>query len=164
MGERMRVVALVAALGSGLVAGALFAFSAFVMAGLRRLAPPAGMAAMQSINVTAVRPPLMTAMFGTAAACVGVAVWAITQWGSRASWLALIGALVYLVGVIGVTAAANVPRNDRLAATAVDASDAARVWDRYLVEWTAWNHVRVVSGAVAVVLLVLAMTASGRRA
>lgn len=36
--------------------GVLYAFSSFVMAGLKRLPPDHGMTAMQSINVTAVRP------------------------------------------------------------------------------------------------------------
>jgi len=163
MGERMRLVALVAALGSGLVGGALFAFSGFVMAGLRRLAPRDGMAAMQAINVTAVRPPLMTAMFGTAAACLGLVVWALIDRTGRSSWLALAGGVVYLVGVVGVTVAANVPRNDRLAAIAPDAPHADVFWARYLTEWTAWNHVRVVSGVAAAVLLILAMTGSRGR-
>jgi hypothetical protein len=40
-----------AALGSGLVAGIFFAFSAFLMTALSRLPPLQGIAAMQSINV-----------------------------------------------------------------------------------------------------------------
>lgn len=44
---------LVAALGSGVVAGVFFAFSTFVMKALGHLSPPIGMAAMQSINVAA---------------------------------------------------------------------------------------------------------------
>jgi hypothetical protein len=48
---------LVTALGCGLVAGAFFAFSTFVMAALRRLKPEEGIAAMQSINILAVNGP-----------------------------------------------------------------------------------------------------------
>ena len=53
------------ALASGLVGGVLYAFSSFVMAGLRQLPTAQGMAAMQSINVTAVRPGLMVPFIGT---------------------------------------------------------------------------------------------------
>jgi uncharacterized membrane protein len=42
------VATLVGALGCGLVAGIFFAFSRFAMAGLRRLEPAQGIAAMQS--------------------------------------------------------------------------------------------------------------------
>jgi uncharacterized membrane protein len=67
-------------LGCGLSAGALFAFSSFVMNALAR--PPAaqGIAAMQSINVVAVTPLLMTALLGTAVACAALAVWALADW------------------------------------------------------------------------------------
>lgn len=41
-----------AALGCGLIAGVFFAFSTFVMKGLARIPTEAGVAAMQSINVT----------------------------------------------------------------------------------------------------------------
>jgi uncharacterized membrane protein len=45
------IVTLLSALGSGLIAGVFFAFSAFVMKALARLPPAQGIAAMQSINV-----------------------------------------------------------------------------------------------------------------
>ncbi|MHC5767612.1 MAG: hypothetical protein ACYTXI_18715 [Nostoc sp.] len=45
------------ALGCSLVAGVLFAFSTFVMNdALARLQPKEGIAAMQSINITAINP------------------------------------------------------------------------------------------------------------
>jgi uncharacterized membrane protein len=42
---------LLSVLGSGLVAGAFFAFSTFVMKALAALPAPQGVSAMQSINV-----------------------------------------------------------------------------------------------------------------
>lgn len=48
---------LITALGCGLVAGAFFAFSSFVMAALKRLSTAEGIAAMQSINILAITPP-----------------------------------------------------------------------------------------------------------
>ena len=65
------------ALASGLVGGVLYAFSSFVMAGLKRLPPAQGMAAMQSVNVTAVRPGLMIPFVGTMIAA--------SPWRSRPS-------------------------------------------------------------------------------
>jgi len=58
----------------------------------------------------------MTALFGTALACLGLAVWAVVAWGqSPAPWV-LAGSGLYLAGAIVVTIAANVPLNDALAA------------------------------------------------
>ena len=85
-------VSLVTAVGCGLVAGVFFAFSGFVMAGLDRLPAGDGVAAMQSINRPALRPPLMIAIFATAAMCVGLAMWAVSAWGDRRAGLALAAA------------------------------------------------------------------------
>jgi uncharacterized membrane protein len=71
---------LFAALGCGLVAGVFFAFSSFVMNALGRLPPAQGIAAMQSINITAVTPVFMTAIFATAAACLFLAVSSVLKW------------------------------------------------------------------------------------
>lgn len=78
-------VTLVTAVGCGLSAGVFFAFSAFVMPALGRLPPAQGIAAMQSINKLAVTPAFMTALFGTALACLGLAVWALVAWGPHAT-------------------------------------------------------------------------------
>ncbi|GAB4198563.1 MAG: hypothetical protein Fur006_48470 [Coleofasciculaceae cyanobacterium] len=59
------VLKLFAALGCGLVAGVFFAFSTFVMSALARLQAAQGITAMQSINITAINPPFMVALFGT---------------------------------------------------------------------------------------------------
>ena len=56
---------LVTALGCGVIAGVFFAFSTFVMCALARLPAAQGIAAMQSINVLAMTPPFMIAMFGS---------------------------------------------------------------------------------------------------
>ncbi len=142
---------LATALGCGLVAGVFFAFSAFVMDGLQQLPAAQGIAAMQSINRTAVTPVFMAALFGTALACLALAAWARRPW-------VLAGAALYLVGAIGVTIAFNVPRNDRLAALAPDGATAAHEWARYVDAWTAWNHVRGVAALGAAALLTVALT------
>ena len=74
----------VAALGSGLIAGVFFAFSTFVMKALTQLPAPAGIAAMQSINVAAITPVFMTVLFGPALACVALAVTVAVR--IRAPW------------------------------------------------------------------------------
>jgi len=145
------------ALASGLVGGVLYAFSSFVMAGLRRLTPEQGMAAMQSINVTAVRPGLMIPFFGTMIASAAVAVTAVADWNGIVSMWLLAGAASYVFGTFAMTAAYHVPRNNRLEATSVDAPEAASVWSRYLEEWTRWNHFRSAAALVAAAALIVAI-------
>ena len=150
-------VTLGTALGCGLSAGVFFAFSAFVMPALGRLPSGQGIAAMQSINKLAVTPAFMTALFGSALACAGLIAWSVVAWGERpAPWL-LAGGVLYLLGAIAVTIAANVPLNDALAATRPDGAGAADRWSGYLRRWTAWNHLRAAAALAATGLLIVAL-------
>jgi uncharacterized membrane protein len=115
----------VAALSCGLMAGVFFAFSAFVMKALARLPPAQGIAAMQAINVAAITPAFMGALFGTPALCLALAVTALLRWGEPGAVWLLVGGLLYLVGAIVVTMAFNVPRNNALGALAADSTDGA---------------------------------------
>ena len=145
------------ALACGLMSGALYAFSAFVMAGLGRLPSEQGIQAMQSINVTAVRPGFMTGFFGTTLACVAVAISAIVNWDQNVSIWLLLGAGLYLVGMFVVTVAYHVPQNNKLAATSPTGKDAEEVWSHYLTEWTKWNHLRWISSLAAAAVLTIAL-------
>ncbi len=151
------VLTLLAALGCAMMAGVFFAFSTFVMPALRRLPVTEGIAAMQSINQLAVTPAFMAALFGTAVACLGLAARLAISWGERPVALVLAGSALYIVGVIGVTIARNVPLNDRLATLHPQGADAAGHWDEYVTKWTAWNHVRAVASLAAAATLTLAL-------
>lgn len=148
-------VAGVAAVGAGLVGGVFFAFSTFVMQGLGRLPARDAARAMQEINVTAVRPALMTLLFGTAAVCVAAIVVGVRQWGSSPSLWLIAGGLLYLIGTVGVTIALNVPLNDRLAA--LDPTAAAAEWPAYLRDWVRDNHLRTLSSTAAAASFVVAL-------
>lgn len=155
----LTLVTLCTAVGSGLAAGVFFAFSTFVMPALARLPADQGVAAMQAINVAAINRWFMGVLFGTALACVALAVAPLLGGRVPGRWLVLGGAAVYLAGIVVVTAVFNVPRNDALAAVPAGGPAAAALWARYLAEWTAWNHVRTAAGVVATALLVAAMAA-----
>jgi uncharacterized membrane protein len=155
------VILIAAILGTGLVAGVFFAFSGFVIQGIDRLPDEDSARAMRGINVTAVRPPLMVALFGTGLVAAVVAGFAFTGALGAGMWWAVGAAAVYVVGTIGVTAAANVPRNNRLAAApATEASALASAWTEFRPGWQSWNHVRTFTSAAACVGFVLALLAS----
>jgi uncharacterized membrane protein len=163
MTKNWEVVTVAAAVGCGTVGGVFFAFSGFVMSGLTRLPAAQGIAAMQSINVTATRPPLMLALFGSAALCVALIVRAITGWGDRTAALLLAGAVLYLAGAVLVTIAWNVPLNNHLASLPVQAPDAAGQWHSFVRGWTIANHVRAAASLAALACLAAALLA-GRSA
>jgi uncharacterized membrane protein len=150
---------LVTALGCGLSGGALFAFSSFVMQGLARLQPQQGLAAMQSINITAITPVFMTALFGTAVASLALAVWALADWNDSYGPYLVVGSALYLAGPIGLTMTYHVPRNNALAKMDPTGPEAAGLWARYLREWTRMNHVRVVGALAAAAAFTVALQA-----
>jgi uncharacterized membrane protein len=151
MSRTWEVLTAAGIVGSGLLAGVFFAFSAFVMGGLRRLPESGGAAAMRSINVTAVRPPLMIALFGVSALCVAMIVRALATWSQPGAGTLLAGATLTIVGALGVTSAINVPLNDRL-------ESGATTWSRFLAGWEPANHARtVLCLAGCAVLLVAAI-------
>ena len=148
---------LVTALGCGLNAEVFFAFSGFVMKALARLHPAQGVAAMQAINVAAVAPAFMAALFGTAVACGVLAVWAPLAWDERFAPYLLVGSLLYLVGTVLLTIAYHAPRNEALARVEPHVADAESHWVRYLSGWTAWNHVRAAASIAGAATLTVAL-------
>lgn len=155
----LRVLIGVAAVGSGLIGGVFFAFSGFIMPALVRLPAPTGAAAMQSINVTAVAAPLMIALFGTAAAAVAVPL--VARWaGCGGSTLTLLwlASGCYLLGPIVVTVAANVPLNNRLAATAAT-TFTTESWRHWVTAWSGFNLIRTLAGLAAAALYGAALSA-----
>ena len=151
---------LVAALGCGLVGGAFFAFSTFVMRALGRIPAAQGIAAMQSINVAVITPSFMGALFGTGVMCLILAIASLPSWPASWALYVLAGSVLYLVGTVLVTIVFNVPRNNALAAVDQASADGARVWTEYLRSWTAWNHVRTAAALAAAACLIMALLLS----
>jgi uncharacterized membrane protein len=155
--EFLPTLTLLAALGSGLIAGVFFAFSSFVMKALSRIPAAEGIAAMQSINVVVLNPVFLSVFVGTAAACLIAIVFAWLRWNQPGAGYLLAGGLLYLIGTFLVTVAFNVPRNDVLAAVAPVDPESAKLWAGYVSSWTAWNHVRTVAALAAAASFSLAL-------
>jgi uncharacterized membrane protein len=153
----MFALKLFAVIGYGLVAGVFFAFSTFVMPALARLKPNQGITAMQAIDITAINPLFMFAIFGTAAACLFIAIASLSKWHQPNSAYLLFGSLLYLVGAVLVTMVFNVPLNDALAKVEPSSTEGASLWARYLTDWTIWNHVRTLAALAAATLLTITL-------
>ena len=94
--QLLPALTLAAALGAGLIAGAFYAFSTFVMRALLRVPPLEGMAAMQSINVAGINPLFLGVFLGTAAACAATGGMAGLRWERRGAGSLLAGSLLYV--------------------------------------------------------------------
>ena len=153
------VLAVVAAVGAGVMGGVFFAFSVFVMRALDRLPPLQAVAAMQAINVTVITPLFLLGFVGTALLSVAVLVVVVTGGFAGSALLGAAGGVAYLIGTFGLTAAYNVPRNNRLEQYG-DSAEGVEYWPAYRRQWTLANHVRTAAGIVAALLLTLAVLPS----
>jgi uncharacterized membrane protein len=104
-----------------------------------------------------INPWFLGAFLGTAGVCAVLVVIALINWQDPGAALLLTGALLYLVGTFLVTMLFNVPLNDALAAVPAESTESAGLWQRYLTDWTNWNHVRTIAALAAAALLTLGL-------
>lgn len=138
----------------GVMAGFFFAFSNTVMPGLDLMPGTDAMQAMQNINI-AVRNPVFFAIFaGTPILSVALAAMTLmNRRHRRTGLLLLVTMLIYVVGVVALTASINVPMNRSLALLSLMTETDWLAWSG---DWTLSNHARTVASVVSLLLAVLA--------
>lgn len=111
---------------------------------------------MAAINRIIVNPWFLLLFMGTAACCVALT---FLVWGGEREGRVLIlsGCALYLGGIIGITAAVNVPLDERLEKALGNVAEARDLWPEYLRRWTPWNSVRAFCGMLAAALFALAV-------
>ena len=144
------ILTVLTALGAATFGGALFAFSAFVMHALDRTPTRAAVEAMQQVNLSAPRAPLVVVMLGTTGLAIATAVL------SR-SPLVIAGCAAFLAS-IAITGLFHIPRNDALGDVDADGPDAAAAWARYSGPWQRGNHVRTAAALGGALLLMISLT------
>jgi len=143
------VLTVLTAVGAATFGGALFAFSAFVMHGLDRTPTRSAVEAMQHINLSAPRAPLVVVMIGTTGLAVATAVL------SR-SPLVVAGCAAFLAS-IAITGLFHIPRNNALADVDATGPDAATAWAAYSGPWQRGNHVRTAAALGGALLLMASL-------
>ena len=145
----LTLLLIVASVGAGLMGGLFFIFSNTIMSAFDRLPAGGGVPAMQRINEVILNPVFFLFFFGTAVLSLALLVASLAHLERPGAWLACAGALLYLLGCMGVTMVFNVPLNNKLAAVPATATDLVAQWQAYRVPWTLWNHVRTIACALA---------------
>lgn len=153
MDKFILILTIVAALGSGLIAGMFYIFSTAIMKAFGRLPATEGIAAMNSINVAIINPMFLGVFMGTGAICAVLAISSILRWQLSGSGYLLAGAALYIIGCLFVTMIFNVPLNNALAAAPADTD----LWAKYLADWTFWNHVRTAASLASAALFTIAL-------
>ena len=141
---------------SALVGGVFKAFSEFIMAGLARTEPSAGIEAMQQINRTVLRTEFVAALIAIAVISSLFGVYAMLAVSGTAKFVILLAALVYVPTVFLVTVAGNVPMNNRLDVLDKSTTASATYWAHYGRVWIRLNHVRTLGCIVTAGLYTVA--------
>jgi len=141
----------------GLSTGVFFAWSCSVLPGLKLLSAREYILAFQSMN-RAIQNPVFLLCFLGAGIALPVATW--MHRGESVRWgLLLAASVVYIVGVLGVTMAGNVPLNealDKFDAGTATAAQMARQRELFEGPWMALHNWRSVAAVVSFMLSVLA--------
>lgn len=145
---------------AGLVAGLLYGWMVSVLPGLARTDDQTFVSSMQAINRAIINPAFVIIFL---VAPVIFAASAVVSWRAgevrRAVWLGA-GACIYLVGVLGVTFASNVPLNNKLDGFDLATANAEALANQraaFEAPWTRWHAVRTAMSAAAMVSVAVAV-------
>jgi len=146
-----------AIVAASLVSGVFLTFSDFVMRSLRGAGAESGIKVMQIINREVLATLFMVLLLGLAVVSLFLAGYAGLWISGSVSAMVVVGSLLYLVGVFGVTLVFNVPMNQRLETMDCASNEAMDYWARiYLPRWTFWNSVRTAASAGTAICILIA--------
>lgn len=146
-----------AAVSAGVMAGVYFTFSAFAMRSFAALGEEYGARAMQSLNRVILQSAFLPLFMLSSLVCAALVVLALLGQADAAQVEVLAGGALYVVGMFVVTAAGNVPLNNRLDTADVTSAEGRAVWADYQKRWIRLNHVRTAACTLSCVLLVQAL-------
>lgn len=147
----MELILMIAGLAAALVAGVFLSFSDFIMRGLAQASSSQGAAGMVGLNRTVYRSVFMVLLLGLVPVSCALGLLAAWQLQGAARVLTLVGAVVYLIGVLAVTGMGNVPMNNRLDAMDGQLRETADYWPRYAQRWTQLNHARTAGSTLTAI-------------
>ena len=145
----------------GLVAGLFYSYDCSVIGGLGNLTDREYLSAFQSINRAILNPYFFISFMGSLV-MLPVAAWMSYKDGQAASFYYLLSAaILYAVGVFGITMAGNVPLNnmlDKFDITHASAEAIKGMRQRFEVKWNLLQHARTYAAILAFILSIISLT------
>ena len=152
------IILIITATVTGLIAGLFYAYSCSVNIGLGRLPDKEYLAAMQSIN-SAILNPLFFASFLGTLLLLPLSTWLNYEQPLSPRFLLLLAAaIIYAIGVFGVTMFGNVPLNEALANFNLEHTSVKSIYDqriRFEQPWLLLHQVRAIASVVCLVLVII---------
>jgi uncharacterized membrane protein len=156
---KKRMILLITTLTLGLTAGLLFCWSVSVTNGLAGLPDKEYITTFQQLN-RAILNPLFFISYLAPVFLLPASTWIHFQKPLSAGfWYLLAASALYIVGVMGITMAGNVPMNDALDVFNTDHATAAEIAAKRLSFESRWNllhHIRTICSIIAFILTILA--------
>lgn len=154
------IIQIIAVTLVGLAAGLFYSYSCSVVNGLGNLGDKEYLLGFQSINRVILNPVFLLSFMGSLI-ILPIAAWMTYKNGAAPSFYYLLAAaIVYAVGVFGITIAGNVPLNNML--DKFDISNASiealrSMRDKFENKWNTLQHVRALANIVAFVLSIISL-------
>ena len=146
------------AITTGLIAGLFYSWTVSVTPGIHKLGDREYLLAFQAMNKAILNPFFFLSFIGTVV-LLPCATWIHFSIDRTKFYLLLAASLIYWIGILGVTAAGNVPMNESLAALDVNAASTAEISARRLAfesRWNLLNTVRTLTSISSFVLVIIA--------
>src|SRR5689334_16707169 len=144
----------------GLAAGLFYSWDCAIAGGLGNLPDKEYLSAFQSINRVILNPYFFLSFMGSVI-LLPVAAWRTYRTGNPgAFYLMLAAAILYVVGVFGVTIGGNVPLNDMvdkfdIANASAEAIKAMRL--KFESNWNSLQHIRTYAAILAFISAVISL-------
>ena len=155
----LKIILLTTSLLTALIAGLFYAFSCSVNLGLRHLDDAGYLKAMQHINRAILNPWFFISFFG-ALILLPACTYLYYRYGISQNnvQLLLAAALVYLIGVFGITVLGNVPLNealDKFNITSAAIEEIKIQRKNFEIPWNRLNLLRTIFAVITFVLVSL---------
>jgi uncharacterized membrane protein len=137
---------------SGLVAGLLYGYACSVNIGLKELPAEGYLKAMQSIN-TAIQNPYFFVSFMGLLIMFPLSLWRLyTPQPIMTFYLFLIAALLYFIGVFGITMIGNIPLNnllDKFVTATSSPDEIVKMRLTFEIGWNRFHLIRTISSILS---------------
>lgn len=144
---------------TGLMAGLFYSWSISVTPGIGRLGDKEYLASFQAMNRAIVNPVFLLCFLGAAVLLPVCTFMNYSQPVSNRFWFLLGASVFYIIGIIVLTFAGNMPLNnalDKFNIAAASPEQMAAFRAQFENKWNNLNHIRSFAGAIALVLAILA--------
>lgn len=154
------IVQLVTVLITGLIAGLFYGYSCSVNGCLGNLSDEKYLEAFQSINRVIQNPVFFLSFMGSAILLPIVTVYTYRSGSHIAFQYLLAASIIYFIGVMGITIAANIPLNeqlDKFSLRTATAQEISAFRDSFENRWNSFHTIRTIASIITFVISILAI-------